>query len=173
MEEIWKDIKGYEGLYQVSNMGNVRSLNYHQTGQIQILRPWATTGGYLRVNLRKDGKGKNQAVHRLVAQAFIPNPNGFTEINHKDEDKTNNRMENLEWCDRIYNLNYGTRSERSAHARRNHPRRSKQVLCVETGAVYPSGREAERKTGLFNGSISKACLGKHKTAGGFHWEYVQ
>lgn len=117
-EEIWKDIEGYEGLYQVSNMGKVRSVDRIDcTGHRlngKILRPRMNSGGYLLVNLHNEGEQKTFTVHRLVAQAFIPNPEGLPQINHKDEDKTNNIVDNIEYCDRKYNCNYGTRNERVA-----------------------------------------------------------
>ena len=174
MEEIWKDIEGYEGLYQVSNMGNVRSLNYHNEGKAQILRPQFDCAGYRQVSLYKDRKKKSHKIHRLVAQAFIPNPDELPCINHIDEDKINNRVDNLEWCDHAYNNNYGTHNERIANAQRNNRHQSKQVRCVETGEVYPSQSEASRRTGIFQCHISDVCCKKpkRKTAGGFHWEYV-
>lgn len=162
--EIWKDIKGYEG-YKVSNLGNVKSLNYNRTGKEKILKP-KKNKGYLYVNLCKQGKVKFYLVHRLVAQAFIPNPNNYPQINHKDEDKTNNTIQNLEWCDRKYNNNYGTRNQRSALSR------SKQVLCVETGLLYTSLIEVQRQLGFAQPNISSACTGRYKTAYKYHWEYV-
>ena len=108
MIEEWRDIKGYEGKYQVSNLGRVKSLNYNHTKKEKILSDYPNTYGYLYVNLYKNGKGKPFYIHKLVAQAFIDNPNNYREINHKDENKQNNRVENLEWCNRKYNCNYGT-----------------------------------------------------------------
>ena len=172
MEEIWKDIEGYEGLYQVSTWGRVRSLNYNHTGKTQILRPGVTHWGYLQVAIYKDGEQKSYKVHRLVAAAFLPNPNGLPEINHKDEDKQNNHVDNLELCDRAYNNSYGTHNARMIRSQLNSPTKSKRVRCIETNTVYPSGGEAERKTGISRKSISSACHGKYKTAGGFHWEFV-
>lgn len=116
MNEIWKDIEGYEGLYQVSNLGRVRSVDRiggrGRRFNGRILKPKVKTGGYLLVNFSKEGKRKMFSVHRLVAQAFIPNPEGLPQINHKDENPSNNRVENLEWCDGKYNCNYGIRNER-------------------------------------------------------------
>ena len=108
MEEIWKDISGYEGLYQVSNFGNVKSLNWRRTGKPKNLYLKAHNRGYLQVELAKNGVKKSFMVHRLVAEAFIKNPNGFPVINHKDEDKANNSVENLEWCDNRYNKTYSS-----------------------------------------------------------------
>lgn len=114
MEEIWKDIKGYEGKYQVSNLGNVRSLNYRGSGKVKLLRQTSDKKGYKRMSLYKNGKMKTCRVHRLVAIAFLPNPNNYKEVNHKDEDKSNNNVNNLEWCTREYNINYGTAMKRSS-----------------------------------------------------------
>ena len=113
-EEIWKDIKGYEGKYMVSNLGRFKSLNYRRTGKEKILEGYPDKDGYLYVQLWKDGKGKNCRINRLVAQAFLENPQNLPEVNHKDEDKTNNRVENLEWCTTQYNIKYGTGIKRRA-----------------------------------------------------------
>ena len=120
IEEIWRPIEGYEGLYEVSNTGQIRSLDMYlkckgksyrlQKGK--VLSPSKNTDGYLQVGLCCNGKYKKCLVHRLVAQVFLPNPDNLPEVNHLDEDKTNNRVENLEWCDRKYNLNYGSRQDK-------------------------------------------------------------
>lgn len=107
MEE-WKAIPGYEGLYEVSNKGNVRNVRRNT-----LLRLPKNNNRYIRVSLCKNGIKTGLTVHRLVAGAFIPNPDNLPEVNHKDEDKTNNRVENLEWCDHKYNMNYGTRNIRA------------------------------------------------------------
>lgn len=106
MEEIWKDIDGFEGLYQVSNFGNVMSLNYGNRGYAKKLTPKFNNSGRLWVELLKGGKRKCMLVHRLVALAFIPNPNNFPQINHKDENPKNNFAFNLEWCTQSYNNHY-------------------------------------------------------------------
>ena len=111
MIEIWKDIEGYENLYQVSNLGRVKSLNYNHTGKEKIMKA-KKDKGYLRVQLYKDGKPKFYSVHRLVATSFLPNPNNLSQVNHIDEDKSNNIVDNLEWCSAKYNSNYGTRIQR-------------------------------------------------------------
>ena len=103
MEEIWKDIDGYEGLYQVSNLGRVKSFNYNRTGKEMNLKPVNTCNGfgYLYVNLNKNGKTRLFYIHRLVAKAFLENPDHKSDVNHKDENKTNNCVENLEWWNQI------------------------------------------------------------------------
>lgn len=112
MEEIWKDIRDYEGLYQVSNLGNVRSLRYNHTEKIKLLKQGVNKKGYKYVRLFKNGKGKTHIVHRLVAMSFIPNPNNLPIVNHIDECKSNNMVSNLEWCTLVYNNAYGTRNKR-------------------------------------------------------------
>ena len=172
MEERWKKIEGYEK-YSVSNYGRVRNDNKNL-----ILKPEITRYGYYRVRL----KGKHVSVHQLVARAFIPytglNPDG-TEIkgtrciNHKDENPLNNTVDNLEWCDMTYNNNYGTRLERVAAKTRNDPKKSKKVLCVETGVVYLSIHDVERKLGFNSRNISSCCNNKLKTHYSYHWKFVE
>ena len=108
MMEEWRAVPGYEGLYEVSNKGNVRNVRRNT-----LLRLSKTNNGYIRISLCKNGIKTGLTVHRLVAELFIPNPDNLPEVNHKDEDKTNNRVENLEWCDHKYNMNYGTRNIRA------------------------------------------------------------
>ena len=104
-DEIWKDVVGFEGLYQVSNLGRVKSLNYKRTGKAKIMKPYKTKKGYLRIYLTKNNKIFRFRLHRLVAFAFLENPNNFDQINHKNEIKTDCRVLNLEWCDANYNCN--------------------------------------------------------------------
>lgn len=115
MEE-WRDIEGYEGYYQISNMGNVRSLNYGRTGKTQVLQPHKNIYGYFQVTLFKNGKKNYYKVHRLVAQAFLENPNNLPQVNHINENKADNRICNLEFCTAKYNVNYGTRNLRAGEA---------------------------------------------------------
>lgn len=179
MNESWKDVEGYEGLYQVSNCGRVKSLERMRLvksgcfGKVKekILKHGKNKSGYLQVLLWKDGKQKSHRVQRLVANAFIPNPENKPEVNHKDENKENNCVWNLEWCDRKYNCNYGARNEKMLKSR-NGKNALKKVLCVETNKVYPSAHEAERQTGIFNQSIIKCCKGKYKSTNGYHWQYA-
>lgn len=162
--EKWKTIEGYPD-YQVSNMGRVKSLKY---GNERILKPNKTKYGYLQVKLCNYVKKKDVLVHRLVAYAFVQNESLFnTEINHLDENKENNCASNLEWTDRKYNCNYGTRIERVSKAI------STPVKCLETGVVYASTRDIERQLGFLHNSISQCCRGRYKQAYGYHWKYVE
>ena len=138
-KRIWRDIPGYEGLYQVSNDGKVRSLNYNHTGKKQILKQYTNKEGYKRIALSKNNKLKWYLVHRLVALAFIPNPNNWPQVNHKDENKANNYVNNLEWMSHKDNCNYGTRNERHSKAMKG----------------YKHTKEARNK-------MSKAQKGKRK-----------
>jgi len=155
-DEIWKDVVGWEGLYQVSSFGRVKSFRKKEP---HLLSTCVGTHGYCVVLLH-DGKGqrKNERVHRLVAQAFIPNPNNYPYINHKDEDKTNNHVENLEWCTAEYNSNYGTCKERIANSN------SKPILKYDLDGnficEYKSLAEAERIEGIDHATISISCSGR-------------
>ena len=160
--ETWRAIAGYEGLYQVSNLGRVKSLNYNHTGTDKILKPGKNQGGYLRVGLSKDGHTKHLLVHRLVAEAFIQNQNNLETVNHKDEVKTNNVASNLEWMSRGDNKRYSAN-------------KSAKMFDKQTGellATFPSTREAERVTGINQSNISECCKGKRKSAGGYIWRYA-
>ena len=167
MNEIWKDIKGYEGMYQVSSEGRVKSLKF---GKEKIMKNNKSEDGYLYANLYKDRKMKNFKVHRLVAQAFIDNPDNLLEINHIDEDKANNRVDNLEWCSRDYNINFGTRNEKVFY------KLSKPVLQFtkegEFVCKWGGTRQIERELGYYHTNISECCKGKYKTAYGYIWKYA-
>lgn len=168
--EKWKDVKGYEGLYQVSTLGRVRSFYTHNGSGQRILHSQKRSHGYLGVTLVKDGVPSCRNIHRLVAEAFIDNPCNYEQINHKDEDKTNNRVENLEWCTAKYNSNYGTGAQRSAESRKKLPQLKRKVLCVETGEVFDSLTSVKEFTRV-NG-VWRALNGRNKTCGGYHWRYV-
>lgn len=182
MREIWKKIvydgETYED-YQVSNLGRVKSLKF---GKEKILRLIESTGGYLIVNLCKNGKMKRFKVHRLVASTFIENPENKPQINHKDEVKTNNfvgtpendyKDGNLEWCSNEYNHNYGTHNDRVSKANTN-GKRSKPVLQFTLDGDFvrewPSISECERN-GFYTTAVCKCCNGKRKTHKGFIWKY--
>ena len=182
--ENWKDIENYEGFYQVSDCGRIKSLErdvYYSNGAVhhvdeKILVPILNRGGYSQINLNKNGKVKKEYVHRLVAMAFIPNPENKSQINHKNEVKTDNSVENLEWCTASYNLSYGTRTARAVQNHEypklgNHPN-AKPVFCEELNKKFDSIRRAEEELGVNINCIVSACKGKTKTAGGFHWRYA-
>lgn len=172
-QEIWQDVEGYEGLYQVSTEGRVRSLNdNHQNkrSEPKILKGVKNKKGYLFVNLYKDGKLKMSKVHRLVGQAFIYCENRDSlQINHKDEDKTNNRVENIEFCDCRYNINFGTRNQRTAE------KQSKPVnqltLDGELIKTWTSTMEAGRN-GFTQTAVVNCCNGKYSQHKGFKWCYA-
>lgn len=158
--EIWKDCKGYEDLYQVSNLGRIWSVKRQKIMKLQN-----TTYKYLKVTLiAKNGKKKNELVHRLVAIAFIENPLNLPQVNHKNEDKQDNRVENLEWCDNKYNSNYGTRTQRIAKAN------SIKVYCEELKKVYDSATQVQQELCLSH-HVLECCKGKRKTCGGYHFRY--
>lgn len=168
INEIWKKIEGYEN-YEVSNMGRVRSLNYNGTGKMKIMRPGKKSGGYLFVCLYKNGKVKQMYIHRVVAEAFLPNPDNLPCINHKNEIKTDNRVQNLEFVSHKYNINYSRNWEGAVEVRR------KPVLqYTKTGELigeYKSMMKAQRQTGINQSNISSCCAGKRKSAGNYIWIY--
>ena len=171
--EIWKtaiyDDVVYEGLYRVSNLGNILSLNYRNTGRAELMNPWEDKDGYLKIGLRKNRKTDFILVHRLVAQTFLPNPENLPQVNHKDENKANNRVENLEWCDGKYNHNYGTINQRISKANTN-GKLSKPVLQLSlTGELireWPSTMECGRN-GFERSGVIRCCNGEQKTHKGF------
>ena len=182
MDEVWKDIPNYEGLYEVSNCGIVRSLNYNHTGKTKVMKALKNRNGYLRVNLWKDGKRKAHLVHRLVWEAFRGAIPAGLQINHLDERKDNNWLDNLEVCTHKENINHGTRNERVAKAligkNVNNPSQSKPVhqIDIVSGEIlntYSSCMEAQRQTGIHQTEIVQCCKGKrYKSAGGFKWRYA-
>lgn len=199
-KEIWKDIiierngivYDYTGLYQVSNIGRIRIVDYRGTGTTKIKKLQRPDGKYVTVSLTKNKKLETFNVHRIVATAFIPNPDNLPQVNHKDEDKANNRVDNLEWCDAKYNINYGNRTKKQSETQtgkefseerkknisksktgkctgRNNPH-SKKVICVETGQVFETLKEASEWCGV---SIQNAVRKDSRTAGGYHWKYYK
>lgn len=166
MEE-WKPIDGFDG-YFVSNMGNIIGPDGRQKAKA-LSKQWP----YYSVSLYKDGKESRKLIHRLVAQAFIPNEQNLPMVNHKDENKLNNCADNLEWCDARYNNNYGEHliaaRKKVADARRTF------VECVTESGIekYESIRDASRKTGINRNCISRACRGEYSSAGGYMWRYTK
>lgn len=172
MEEIWKDVKGYEGLYQVSNSGRVKSFwkSWVSRGENEHIMHPSNTRGYYYVKLRgRDGKDESFPVHRLVAIAFIPNPTGLRCVNHKDENKKNNMVENLEWCTPEYNFAYGTARLRQGISY------GKPVQQLTADKIWIASYTSAETAGYINGidpsSIHKCCKGKRKTAGKYVWRY--
>jgi len=183
ISEVWKDIKGYEGLYQVSNLGRVKSLERtltrkngrRQTIQERILKPLIRRDGYLQVVFyNSNGKSERIYIHRLICKAFHENPENKPCVNHIDENKTNNSASNLEWCTYAENINHGTRNRRAGKA-------IAKALSKPVGQytrdgklikVWQSAHEVQRQLGFYQGNISRAVLGKTKTAYGYVWKYV-
>lgn len=169
MQEIWKEIEGTNGMYQVSNLGNVKSFTRFKKGG--LLKFGYFSNGYLFAHITINGKRRSYLVHRLVAEAFIPNPENLSQVNHKDENKTNNAVDNLEWCDCKYNNNYGTHMERIKE--KNRLSHGRPVYCVELDRVFHSAMEAARFVGRNGTNISAVCRGKEKTSAGYHWRYAE
>ncbi len=178
--EQWKDIEGYKGIYQVSNLGRVRSLDHYvKTGHNgerlvkgRILKQNKTCNGYLFIKTSKKYGSKHLAVHRLVAKAFIENSNKFPNVNHKDEIKHNNIVTNLEWCNHSYNALYGTCQERL----NQYKQKSVEALDKNTKEVvyvFKSMKYAAETLGIYKEQISSVCRGERKTAGGYIWRYKQ
>lgn len=179
-EDIWKPVKNYEGLYEVSNKGQVKRLEHVIVDKIgrkyhkkeRIMKGSPTGNGYLKVDLQ-DNKGKRKPlkVHRIVAEAFVPNPDNKPQVNHKNEIKTDNHVENLEWITAKENLNYGTRNERARKAiSKPVAQYTKDGKLVK---IWQSTREAGRELNISNGNISSVARGNQKTCGGFVWKYVE
>lgn len=176
--EVWKDIEGYEGLYQVSNIGNIKSLErdvvYSNSAihhyEEKLLKPSKIGGGYLQVTLSKDGEAQNVLVHIIIANAFIPNPNNLPQVGHMDDNKENNTIDNLYWTTAKENNTHNGRHLRVAE------KRSKKVLQIdkntnEVVAEFPSASQAARETGFSQGNISSCCKGVYKQAYGYIWKY--
>lgn len=177
MEEIWRDIPDYENIYQVSNLGRVKSLERYVDAYIKnqekclkkekILKGSYDGKGYVMVRLYKDGIIKTKKVHRLVAQAFLENPNGLPQINHKNEIRTDNRLENLEWCDSKYNNNYGNHKIFG----------TKKIIQYDKDGnvirIYDSINEASATTNVIATGIGKCCNRKQLTAGNYVWKFYK
>ena len=189
MEEVWKDIEGYEGRYQISNYGRLLSLNYHNTGVPNIIKPKTHRHGYVFYILYKDGTRKAFMAHRLVALAFISNPNNYPIINHKDENKLNNYFENLEWCTCSYNVKYSLalhELEPKHICKRRYSKRKKRKAApykyfrklvqfdsnMTEIRTYENLAKCVRETKYSNWSILQCCKGERATAYGYKWRFV-
>ena len=180
--EEWRPIAGYEGLYEVSSLGRVRSLDRVTTRLSRwgteitlkvkggILQPENHTNGYQSVMLCNNGCRVRLLVHRLVAKAFVPNPDNLPEVNHKDECKKNNRADNLEWCDRVYNVNYG--DARIKHSAKKSRRIEQLTLDGKHVAFYDSRKSATEQNGYSDGGMGWALKNTNNTAYGYKWRYV-
>lgn len=181
MREEWRPVVGYEGLYEVSNMGNVKSVermkwngkSYYKAPE-RILKAGKDSGGYLQVHLCKDGKIKQCLVHRLVAAAFIENPNNLLCINHKDENPKNNCVQNLEWCSYSYNNTYNDKAKKIGKKVAESRKKPLYSINKVSGLItyWTSAKEAGRVLGIDPSSITKCCKGKLKSSGGFVWYYA-
>lgn len=193
--EVWKslDFMGYPD-YEVSTLGRVKSLNYRKTGKKKILKQDKIRGGYLRVTLCNNKKYKHFRVHKLVALAYISNPYNLPQINHKDENKENNKVENLEFCSARYNVNYGTRNERLSKTKKGKPKteehkqkisqtkkgkpnykQRKPILQYTKDNIFirewDSATTASKELNICRENITNCCNGKYKTCSGFIWKY--
>ena len=176
MEEIWKDVKGYEGQYKVSNLGNVKSLKYLHHNKEALLKGGIKKTGYRQVILSKNYKNKYVNVHRLVAEAFIPNPNNYKEINHIDENKLNNNVSNLEWCTQKENQEHAYRIGLQKPISTEKNKYSKKIKQYDLDnnylKTYNAVREAARINNINPRDITKCCQMKRKQVGGYIWRYA-
>lgn len=179
MNEIFKDIPGYEGIYQVSNLGRVRSLNFRRSGNEKIMNTTVGHDGYSRVSLFKNYIRKKYTVHRLIALVFIPNPDNKPCIDHINGNRSDNRVDNLRWCTNKENMNFSLVRKHLSDSLLNHPKKSKPIFQIDkvTGDIinmFPSAMEASRQTGITNRAISRCAKGDkgYSHSGGYIWRYV-
>ena len=187
MEEIWKDISEYTGKYQVSNLGRVKSLNYNHTGKPKVLKAAKASSGYLMVVLWNELGCHHKNIHRLVAETFLPNPNNLSQVNHKDENKTNNTIflnddgtinyekSNLEWCTPEYNYSYGTKGKRTSIALIDNPLICRPIYQIsKSGEIineFPSISAAARAVGCKQALINRACCDNERKSDYTHRQY--
>lgn len=178
--EIWKDIKGFENCYQISNLGRIKSKDRYvrvcgggkRLVKSKIIKPNICTNGYYEASLNYAGKRTVKLLHRVVAETFLDNPNNLPEVNHKDEDISNNCVDNLEWCTSKYNANYGNRNKKMREKAKT------RSVCQysKTGefiAKWDSIIDACNETGADTAAIIRVCKGKQKTSMGYLWRYAQ
>lgn len=174
MEEVWKNVDGYDGKYMISNYGRFKSFAQDKVNG-RITTGYLDHKGYPKTTLYSKQLGEKEVfIHRLVAMAFIDNPHNYPQVNHKDEIKTNNHVENLEWCTNEYNINYGTRNERATKSNQCCPTTSLKVFSIdENGQIeyFDSIGEAERQTGNSHCNIVRALKGRRPRCGGRRWFY--
>lgn len=163
LNEEWRIVEDAPQ-YEVSNLGNIRHIKRKQNRKLQVCN-----SGYQTVGVKIDGKLHLLLIHRLVAKAFIPNPENKEQVNHIDENKFNNTVSNLEWATPKENANHGTRNERI----NNKEKQGKKVFCVELNKTFSSIGEAAKETGLWRSNICSCCRGVAKTTGGYHWRYAE
>ena len=187
LKEIWKDVKDYEGLYQVSNLGRVKSLDRYipNTNGVGvrmikgvILKTTINNSGYETLALHRDGRTKRFLVHRLVGLTFIPNPENLSDINHIDENKFNNCVDNLEWMSHIDNMNYGDRNKKAGENRKgklilSEGSNASKVINLDTNKIFGSIKEASMFYDINASGISQNCRGKSSNCGGYHWMYYE
>ena len=165
----FRDLKNFEGIYAATEDGQIWSCKRKKFMKISN-----GNSGYQQLTLRKDGVSKTCYLHRLIAQTFLDNPDNLPEVNHKDENKKNNAVSNLEWCDTPYNRLYGTRVERIANTRINNQTKSKlgMLYCIELDKYFFTQSQAEKELNIPHGTICGHIKGRLKKAGGYHWKYI-
>lgn len=182
MQEVWEDVIGYEQKYKVSNLGNVKSLNYRGHGYEKNLKQRINNKGYVWYLLSKNKRTYPVLAHRLVAMAFIDNPENLPEVNHKDENPLNNSVENLEWCNSSYNVNYSLnlhpdrRKREKIRSSEKYKRRNKKVIQINLHGdkirQHKSVNEIKKTYGYNSWSIIQCCENRRKTAYGYRWEFA-
>ena len=174
MAEVWREIPGYEGYYEASTLGRIRSVSRDAIGRWgtcqrrpTILSQTPNSNGYMQVRFSIHGQKSKPLAHRLIATTFLPNPDGLPQVNHKDGDKANNCAENLEWCTASDNAKHRVHVLGKQTGRAKRP-----VICVDTGTIYESSHHAARALGLNQGNILQVCNGEYNRAGGYHFKFA-
>lgn len=177
-KEIWKDIVGYEGLYQVSNFGRIKSLKFACNIGGKILKP-RLRGRYFVIALYKNNQRKDYSIHRIVAKHFVKNKENKLYVNHKDENSLNNKANNLMWCTHKENMNWGTRNKRISAGNSNNPKKCKKVIQLDLNGNFikewNSIKEMSKTLKINYSHISACCRNEYgrKTAGGYKWKYAE